>query len=135
MDQIIDLRSDTITQPTEQMRAAMMDAKLGDDVLGDDPTVHRLQERCAELFGKEAACFVPSGSMANQACIRALTSPGDEILLAENSHIYQYEAGGPAACQDAPSHSFEESGASSRLRKSSRPSDRTIITSPDQDCS
>ena len=97
MDQIIDLRSDTITQPTEQMRAAMMDAELGDDVLGDDPTVHRLQERCAELFGKEAACFVPSGSMANQACIRALTSPGDEILAHENSHIYQYEAGGPAA--------------------------------------
>ncbi len=97
MSQTIDLRSDTVTQPTDLMRAAMMDAPLGDDVLGDDPTVHRLQDRCAELFGKEAACFVPSGSMANQACIRALTSPGDEILAHENSHIYQYEAGGPAA--------------------------------------
>jgi threonine aldolase len=92
----VDLRSDTVTQPTQAMRAAMMAAPLGDDVLGDDPTVIELQARCSELFGKEDACFVPSGSMANQASIRALTTPGDEIIAHEYSHIYQYEAGAPA---------------------------------------
>ncbi|MDP6693826.1 MAG: beta-eliminating lyase-related protein, partial [Phycisphaerales bacterium] len=65
-DQIIDLRSDTVTQPTQEMREAMMEAPLGDDVWGDDPTVNALQVRCASMFGKEAACFVPSGTMANQ---------------------------------------------------------------------
>ncbi|MDG2423821.1 MAG: GntG family PLP-dependent aldolase [Phycisphaerales bacterium] len=96
-DRTVDLRSDTVTQPTEAMREAMMNAPLGDDVLGDDPTVIELQSRCADLFGKEAACFVPSGSMANQAAIRAHTAPGDEILAHEFSHIYQYESGAPAA--------------------------------------
>tara|TARA_B100001059_G_scaffold54626_1_gene49086 strand:+ start:742 stop:1779 length:1038 start_codon:yes stop_codon:yes gene_type:complete len=126
MSQIIDLRSDTITQPTKLMREAMMEAPLGDDVLGDDPTVHRLQERCAELFGKEAACFVPSGSMANQACIRALTSPGDEILAHENSHIYQYEAGGPAALSGCTFAFFRgERGffTSEEVRQAIRPDD------------
>ncbi|MDP7029502.1 MAG: GntG family PLP-dependent aldolase [Phycisphaerales bacterium] len=93
----IDLRSDTVTQPTNAMKAAMMAAPLGDDVLGDDPTVHALQDRCAELFGKEAACFMPTGSMANQAAIKSLTSPGDEIICHEHSHIYLYEAGAWAA--------------------------------------
>jgi len=79
------------------MKRAMMDAPLGDDVLGDDPTVNALQETCAALFGKEAACFVPSGSMANQTAIRAQTSPGDEIICHEHSHIYLYEAGAWAA--------------------------------------
>ncbi|MEE2907722.1 MAG: GntG family PLP-dependent aldolase [Planctomycetota bacterium] len=96
-DTPVDLRSDTVTQPTAAMRDAMMSAPLGDDVLGDDPTVIALQERCAELFGKDAACFVPSGSMANQSAIRAQTVPGDEILAHEFSHIYQYESGAPAA--------------------------------------
>lgn len=94
---VADLRSDTVTQPTEAMKAAMVAAPLGDDVLGDDPSVLALQDRCAELFGKEAACFVPSGSMANQVAIRAQTSPGDEIIAHEWSHIYQYEAGAWAA--------------------------------------
>ncbi|MDG2291302.1 MAG: GntG family PLP-dependent aldolase [Phycisphaerales bacterium] len=92
-----DLRSDTITQPTAAMRDAMMNAPLGDDVLGDDPTVLELQRRMAELLGKEQACFVPSGTMANQLAIRTQTHPGDEILCHDDSHIYRYEAGGPAA--------------------------------------
>jgi threonine aldolase len=97
MPGLIDLRSDTVTLPTEAMKRAMMAAPLGDDVLGDDPTVLALQERCAELFGMEAACFVPSGSMANQVAIRSQTSPGDEIICHEFSHIYQYEGAAWAA--------------------------------------
>jgi threonine aldolase len=94
---IVDLRSDTVTQPTDAMKQAMIEAPLGDDVLGDDPTVLALQERCATLLGKEAAVFVPSGSMANQIAIAAQTRPGDEIIAHEYSHIYQYEAAAPAA--------------------------------------
>ncbi|MDP7005282.1 MAG: GntG family PLP-dependent aldolase [Phycisphaerales bacterium] len=96
-DKPIDLRSDTVTQPTDEMRIAMMDAPLGDDVLGDDPTVNALQERCASMFGKEAACFVPSGTMANQLAIRAQTQPGDEIIIHGENHIVRYEGGGAAA--------------------------------------
>lgn len=94
---IVDLRSDTVTRPTPAMKQAMVDAPLGDDVLGDEPTVNALQDRCAAMLGKEAAIFVPSGTMANQAAIRAQTRPGDEIIAHEGSHIYRYEAGGPAA--------------------------------------
>lgn len=97
IEHIVDLRSDTITQPTSGMREAMMEAPLGDDVWGDDPTVNALQERCASLFGKEDACFVPSGTMANQVAIRCHTQPGDEIIVHEDSHIVHYEAGGAAA--------------------------------------
>lgn len=96
-DSTVDLRSDTVTRPTPGMRKAMMEAEVGDDVLGDDPTVIRLQERVAELLGKEAAIFMPSGSMANQTAIRANTQPGDEIIAHQDSHIYHYEAGAPAA--------------------------------------
>jgi len=96
-DEFIDLRSDTVTRPTPGMRRAMAEAEVGDDVFGDDPTVKRLQERCADLLGKEAALFVPSGSMANQTAIRSLTEPGDEIIAHRDSHIYHYEAGAPAA--------------------------------------
>ena len=92
----IDLRSDTVTRPTGAMLDAMRAAPLGDDVLGDEPTVLKLQERVAALFGKEAACFVPSGTMANQTAIRAQTEPGDEIICHEGSHIVHYEGGGPA---------------------------------------
>jgi threonine aldolase len=94
---IVDLRSDTVTQPTQAMKQAMVDAPLGDDVLGDDPTVLALQARCATLLGKEAAIFMPSGSMANQAAIRAHTRSGDEIIAHESSHVYKYEAAAPAA--------------------------------------
>ena len=94
---LIDLRSDTVTRPSRGMRQAMADAEVGDDVFGDDPTVNRLQERVAELLGKESAIFVPSGSMANQTSIRAQTQPGDEIIAHADSHIFHYEAGAPAA--------------------------------------
>ena len=93
----IDLRSDTITQPDDAMREVMARAVVGDDVLGDDPTVRELEQRTAALLGKEAAVFVPSGTMANQLAIRSLTRPGDAILLDANAHIYCYEAGAPAA--------------------------------------
>jgi threonine aldolase len=93
----IDLRSDTITQPTPAMRAAMADAEVGDDVFGDDPTVKRLEACVADMLGKEAALFAPSGTMANQLAVRAHTESGDEILIDANAHIYYYEAGGPAA--------------------------------------
>jgi threonine aldolase len=93
----IDLRSDTVTRPTPAMLRAMAAAPLGDDVLGDDPTVIRLQEKIAAIMGKEAACFVPSGTMANQAAIRAHTEPGDEVLAHRDSHIIHYETGAPAA--------------------------------------
>ncbi|MBC8309470.1 MAG: aminotransferase class I/II-fold pyridoxal phosphate-dependent enzyme [Phycisphaerales bacterium] len=96
-ERIIDLRSDTVTQPTSGMRQAMMEAPLGDDVWGDDPTVNELQEICASMFGKEDACFVPSGTMANQTAIRSQTQPGDEIIVHKESHIVHYEAGGAAA--------------------------------------
>ena len=93
----IDLRSDTITHPTPAMREAMANADVGDDVFGDDPTVARLEARVAQVLGKEAAVFTPSGTMANQLALRAHTEPGDEILVDANAHIYYYETGGPAA--------------------------------------
>ena len=79
------------------MRQAIAEAEVGDDVLGDDPTVGRLEKRVAEILGKEAAVFMPSGTMTNQAAIRLHTEPGDEIVMEANSHTYFYEAGGPAA--------------------------------------
>jgi threonine aldolase len=93
----IDLRSDTVTKPSPGMRRAMAEAEVGDDVFGDDPTVNRLQEKVAELLGKEAAIYVPSGSMANETAIRTHTEPGDEIICHVDSHMYNYEGGGPAA--------------------------------------
>lgn len=97
----VDLRSDTVTQPTSGMRQAMMDAPLGDDVLGDDPTVNRLQAVAAERSGKEAALFVPSGTMANLVALCVQTRPGDEILLEQGAHPFHYEAGGGAAIAGA----------------------------------
>lgn len=92
----IDLRSDTVTRPTPGMRAAMNSAEVGDDVFDEDPTVRRLQERVAEMLGKEAALFVASGTMSNQICVRVHTQPGDELLCEATCHVYVYEAGGPA---------------------------------------
>jgi len=94
---MIDLRSDTVTRPTPAMREAMFAAPLGDDVLGDDPTVAALETKVAALLGKEAALFTPSGTMANQLAIRGHAEPGDEILAHPDSHIIHYETGGPAA--------------------------------------
>lgn len=93
----VDVRSDTVTQPTAAMRAVMESAVVGDDVLGDDPTVIALQNKAAALFGKEAALFVASGTMSNAVALRAHTVPGDEIICDRSAHIYRYEGGGYAA--------------------------------------
>jgi threonine aldolase len=102
----IDLRSDTVTKPTPAMRAAMAAAEVGDDVFGDDPTVNLLQERLAALLGKEAALFVPSGTMSNQICVKAHTQPGDELLCEVGCHIYNNEAGGPAVLSGVTCRTF-----------------------------
>jgi threonine aldolase len=93
----IDLRSDTVTLPSAGMRQAMAAAPVGDDQYGEDPSVNRLQERVAELLGKEAALFVPSGTMANQIGLKILTRPGDEVILGDEAHIVWHEAGAGAA--------------------------------------
>ena len=93
---MIDLRSDTVTRPSEEMRTAMYRAEVGDDVFGEDPNVNRLQETLAELLGKEASLFTPSGVMANQIAIRCHTQPGDEVIVERESHILNYETGAPA---------------------------------------
>jgi len=93
---IADFRSDTVTKPTPALRRAMAEAEVGDDVFGDDPTVLRLEERVSELFGKEAALFCPSGTMANQVAIGICVRPGDEILMEEASHTYNFEVAGAA---------------------------------------
>lgn len=97
MERYIDLRSDTVTQPTPGMRRAMAEAEVGDDVFGEDPTVQRLQERIARLLGKEAALFFPSGTMANEVAIRAHTMPGDEVIIEATSHPVTSESGAAAA--------------------------------------
>ena len=94
---MIDLRSDTVTQPTEDMRKVMLEAKVGDDVLGDDPTVIELQNKAARILGKEDALYVPSATMSNIIATRTHTSPGDEIVLEQGSHMYQMEGGAFAA--------------------------------------
>lgn len=94
---IVDLRSDTITQPTPAMRKAMADAKVGDDVFGEDPTVNRLEEMVAERLGKEAALFVASGTMANMVSLLTHCGRGSEVILGDQSHIFFYEQGGAAA--------------------------------------
>jgi threonine aldolase len=91
----MDFRSDTVTKPTPAMRQAMVEAEVGDDVFGEDPTAQRLEARVAELLGKETAVFVPSGVMGNQLAIKVHTCPGDEVVVAERSHIYHYESGAP----------------------------------------
>jgi threonine aldolase len=106
-ESLIDLRSDTVTRPTPGMRAAMHDAEVGDDVFHDDPTVNRLEERVASLLGKEAALFVPSGTMSNQICVKVHTQPGDELLCDVNCHIYNYEAGAPAVLSGVTCHTIE----------------------------
>ena len=93
----IDLRSDTVTLPSPGMRRAMAEAPVGDDQYGEDPSVNRLQERIAELLGKEAALFVPSGTMANQIGLKILTRPGDDVVVGEEAHIVWHESGAAAA--------------------------------------
>src|SRR6185312_7121011 len=95
--QRIDLRSDTVTMPSEAMRAAMARAEVGDDQYGEDPTVRALQERIAALLGKEAAIFVPSCTMANQVGLKILTRPGDDVVVGDEAHIVWHESGAAAA--------------------------------------
>jgi len=117
MPTTIDLRSDTITQPTPEMRQAIAHAAVGDDVFGDDPTVNALEAEVAALLGKEAAVYMPSGTMTNQVALRVHTEPGDEVVLESEAHIYYYEGGAPAAL----------SGVMCRLVKG----DRGIFTAGD----
>ncbi len=100
----IDLRSDTVTRPTADMRRAMYQAEVGDDVYGEDRLVNELQDRVARMMGKEAGIFVPSGTMSNQLAIRSQTQPGDEVICEYNSHIFNYEGGGPALLSGVQLH-------------------------------
>ena len=97
MRDLIDLRSDTVTQPTAEMRAAIAAAPVGDDQFGEDPTVNLLQERVAALLGKEAALWLPTGTMANQVALRVFTRPGDDVIVSRESHAVWHETGGAAA--------------------------------------
>jgi threonine aldolase len=107
---IIDYRSDTVTKPTEAMLKAMMNAKVGDDVFGEDPSINELEHRAAEMFGMEAGIYCPSGTMTNQIAIKCHTQPGDEVICDATAHVYQYEGGGIAF----------NSGASVRLLNGDR---------------
>lgn len=104
MKKIIDLRSDTVTKPSDGMRKAMYEAEVGDDVFKEDPTVNKLEEYTADLLGKEAALFVSSGVMGNQICLNVLTNPGDEVICERDAHIFNYESGSPAALSGIQLH-------------------------------
>lgn len=104
MKRYIDLRSDTVTKPTPEMRRAMAEAEVGDDVFGEDPTVNRLQDRVAALLGKEAALFVPSGTMANLVAISAHTERGDEVIIEARGHTFNFESGGVCAAAGIQLH-------------------------------
>ena len=106
-ERLIDLRSDTVTRPSPEMRRAMAEAEVGDDVLGDDPTVIGLQEYAADLFGKEAALYMPSGTMTNQVALHAQTTPGDEIFLHAKAHIVENEQGGAAVLSGLQTRTFD----------------------------
>ncbi len=104
---IIDLRSDTVTKPSPEMRAAMAAAEVGDDVYGEDPTVNRLQDMTAAILGKEAALFVPSGVMANQIALKVHTQPGDEVIAESGAHIFNYETAAAAFISNVQIHPVE----------------------------
>src|ERR687889_2078739 len=111
---LIDLRSDTVTKPTPAMRRAMAAAEVGDDVYGEAPTINRLQERAAEMFDKVAALFVPTGSMGNQIAVKLHTRPGEEVVIEERGHIYNYEMAAMSAVSGVlarPVRSGDGSGA------------------------
>ena len=110
MTQIVDLRSDTVTRPSDAMRAAMAAAPVGDDQYGEDPTTNRLQVRVAELLGKEAALWLPTGTMANQVALRVLTRPGDEVIASRESHAAWHESGGAAANAGVQTHEIGAGG-------------------------
>src|SRR3974390_2706087 len=99
---LIDLRSDTVTLPTPAMREAMYHAEVGDDVYGEDPTINRLQERAAEIMGKEAALFVPSGTMGNAIAMLTHAGRGQAVIVGNESHVYHYEVGGASTLGGSP---------------------------------
>jgi threonine aldolase len=113
---MIDLRSDTVTKPTPAMRRAMAEAEVGDDVYGEDPTVNRLQERAAEVFDKEAALFVPTGSMGNQIAVKLHTRPGAEVVIEERGHIYNYEMAAMSAVSGVLARPVKSADGSGILR-------------------
>jgi threonine aldolase len=126
MNGLIDLRSDTVTRPTPAMRKAMAEAEVGDDVFGEDPTVNGLQEKVAGLLGKEAAIFVPSGTMANQLSIKSHTQPGDEVVIEASSHPYNFEGGAGAALSGIQFQCLKGSRGildASQIEESIRPAD------------
>ena len=108
-DTVIDLRSDTVTKPSPEMRRAMAEADVGDDVFIEDPTINKLQERAAAVFGREAGLFVPSGSMGNLTCILAQTRPGQEVICEESGHIYNYEMASMSAIAGVPGQGYLQS--------------------------
>src|SRR4030042_5898415 len=103
---VIDLRSDTVTHPTAEMRKAMFEAEVGDDVYGEDPTVNRLEEIAAEKMGKEAALFTVSGTMGNLTAVLTHTRRGDEVILGSEAHIFWYEVGGASALGGVVMHTL-----------------------------
>lgn len=132
MSFIVDLRSDTITKPTPDMRQAMAEAPVGDDVFGEDPTVNTLQNRVADMCGKEAALFVPSGTMSNQIAINAHTQPGDEVICEYGCHIFNYEGGGPALLSGVQVHPVKgERGVitAEQIKAAIRPNDHHFAQS------
>ncbi len=133
MTRWIDLRSDTVTRPTPAMRKAMAEAEVGDDVFGEDPTVNRLQERVAQLLGKEEALFVPSGTMANQLAIKSHTQPGDEVIIEATSHPYNFEGGGGAALSGIQFHCLKGTRGileASQISEAIRPDDHHFPRHP-----
>lgn len=129
MNTPIDLRSDTVTRPTAAMRAAMAAAEVGDDQYGEDPSTNRLQARVAEMLGKEAALWLPSGTMANQVALRTLTRPGDEVVTSRESHAAWHEAGGAAANAGVQIHEIGERGVftAEELRAATKPRNFAIF--------
>ncbi len=125
----IDLRSDTVTRPTDAMRAAMAAAPVGDDQYGEDPSTNRLQARMAELLGKEAALWLPTGTMANQVALRTLTRPGDEVVASRESHAAWHEVGGAAANAGVQIHEIGNGGlfSADELRAATKPRNFAIF--------
>ncbi len=125
----IDLRSDTVTRPTDAMRAAMAAAPVGDDQYGEDPSTNRLQARLAELLGKEAALWLPTGTMANQVALRTLTRPGDEVVASRESHAAWHEVGGAAANAGVQIHEIGQGGrfSADELRAATKPRNFAIF--------
>src|SRR5262245_46272208 len=124
----IDLRSDTVTRPTQAMREVMARAEVGDDVYGEDPTVNRLEERVADLLGKEAALFVPSGTMGNQIALQCHARRGDEVIVGEGAHLVADESGAGAACAGVQFRAVGHGGLFSPAEL------RSAIHEPDTHC-